>query len=72
MERCDECGGRIDRPSLLGCEVECHPIATVAQRIAAAIEDDLRIRNGMGWAGVDEETIEEIRDSWAEIIERLS
>lgn len=67
-DRCDECGGRYDRPGLFGCGVSRHPICDFAETIVALIEDDLSDRRGMGWGDIDDELKEEIRDVLAERI----
>jgi hypothetical protein len=72
-ELCPECGGRVDWPGLYGCEEECHPVPTVAQEIAAAIEHDIRDRRGIGdkFDGIDSEIQYQIRGKWAKIIGKI-
>lgn len=68
MDRCEECGGRFDRPGLYRCDDPRHPAPDLAQRIAAAIERDVNDRRGLKWTGIEEETQYHIRDKWAELI----
>jgi hypothetical protein len=66
---CPECGGRIDRPGLFGCDREPHPRPDLPQRIAAAIERDLDDRRGMTrLITLDDDVATEIRDKWRAII----
>lgn len=67
-EHCDQCGGRFDRPGLFGCGEERHPVCDFAQTIVAIIEDDLTDRRGCGWDDIDEDTQQDIRDVWSELI----
>ena len=69
MKRCDECGGRLDRPGLFDCE-EPHPQPDTAQRIVDHIENDLRGRKGLRqeFEDIDEDTQDEIRDQWAMLV----
>ena len=69
-DRCDECGGRYDRPGLFGCGVSRHPVCDFAQTIVALIEDDLRDRRGLRqeWEQIDEDTQDDIREVWSEKI----
>jgi tRNA(Ile2) C34 agmatinyltransferase TiaS len=66
---CPGCGGRLDRPGLFRCQEKAHPKPTLAQRIAKSIERDLCDRRGMDWDEVAEETRQEIRDTWAELVQ---
>lgn len=68
---CDYCGKRFDRP---GCEDERHVTPDMAQRIVAAIEDDLRDRRGLRQAfeSIDDELQVEIRDTWAALVREIS
>ena len=70
-KRCEECGGRFDRPGLFGCG-EGHPDATKPQAIVAVIESDIRNRRGLRqeFEGIDAEIQDEIRDTWADLIEQ--
>lgn len=73
MERCDYCGGRLDRPSPITCRATDHPEPTTAQRVALAVERDLRGRRGLRqeWEQIDEDMQDEIRDEWAAIVDRV-
>ncbi len=66
---CENCGGWLDRPALLGCDEPGHAEPTWSQQIVQAIERELDGRQGVGWSGVDPEIAEEIRDALARIIE---
>lgn len=68
-QRCEDCGGRFDRPGLFACDTG-HVQPDLAQRIVARIEADLCDRRGLRQAfeGVDEDIQDEIRDNWAAII----
>ena len=70
VDVCEECGGRVDRPGLFGCERSAHPKADLAQRIAAAIEADLRDRSGLRqeFEAIDTDMQYQIRDAWAALI----
>ena len=72
MERCNQCGGRLNRPGLFGCDSN-HPAADTAQRIALSIECDIRDRRGLRQAfeRIDDELQDEIRDAWADIVRRV-
>jgi hypothetical protein len=70
MERCSECGGRLDRPGLYRCDDVRHPAPDLARRIAAAIERDASGRRGMRWDAVGDDVRDEIRDRWAELVRR--
>ena len=67
---CNKCGGRIARPGLFQCKQPCHPEPDDAQRIVTAIEANLRDRRGLRqqFEQIDEETQNEIRDTWAELV----
>lgn len=73
MDRCNLCDGRFDRPGLYGCASERHPKPDLAQRIAAAIEEDMDDRRGMsfGELDLDRETQQDIRDAWAAIVRKI-
>lgn len=68
-ERCEQCGGRLDRPGLFGCDEESHPRPTQAQRIVRAVEHELDDRRGMGWSSLDDDVADELRDKLAAIVE---
>lgn len=70
MERCEDCGGRLDRPGIFGCEGTGHPAPDLAQRIAAAIERDANGRRGMRWDGISDDVQDQIRDSWVALIRK--
>jgi hypothetical protein len=70
MDRCYECGGRVDRPGLYLCDDARHAEPDLAQRIVAAIERDIGNRRGMEWAAIDRDLMDEIRDRWAELVRR--
>ena len=72
-ERCDECGGLLDRPGLFSCEMVAHPQPSVAEKIARAIEDDIRDRRGLRqeFDSIDEDTQDEIRDTWTRLIQEI-
>jgi hypothetical protein len=67
-KRCEDCGGRLDRPGLADCDGD-HPEPTPAQQLAAKIEADISDRRGFKsqWAAIDPDTRDSIRDAWAEI-----
>ena len=70
-ERCGECGRKLCRPSHPFCEQkDSHAKPDKAQKIVAEIEDDLTDRRGLRqeFEGCDNDTQDEIRDTWAEII----
>jgi hypothetical protein len=71
-EICEHCGGTIDRPGLFSCRKRIHPRPTLAQKIVAAIEEDLSDRRGIGqeWQSIEPELQRYIRDGWAKIVER--
>lgn len=71
MTRCENCGGRLDRPGLFKCRAG-HPKPTIAQRIVRGIEADLRDRRGLrqNFETLDADTQDEIRDAWEAIIRR--
>ena len=73
IERCENCGGRLDRPGLFQCNVDGHPEPTIAQTIVAAIEADLRGRRGLSgsFEDVDADVQDEIRDRWAELVREV-
>lgn len=70
MDRCDDCGGRISRPGLFGCERPSHPAPDRAQKIVAAIESDIRDRRGLGneFARIEDDIQDKIRDRWTKIV----
>lgn len=67
-ERCDNCGGRRDRPGLYDCRDWPHPWPTPAQRVVAAIERELRGRR-LGWGDLSDEVADELRDKLVAIAE---
>jgi len=67
MERCEDCGRRLDRPPYWDCDGP-HAKPNLAQRIVDAIEDDLNSRCGMSFAGIDDEIQDQIRDEWERLI----
>lgn len=71
MRRCEHCGGRTNKPGLFGCD-DGHHTPTVAQRIAHAIEDDLRDRRSLRqeFESLDDDVQDMIRDAWANVIQR--
>lgn len=71
-ERCEHCGGRLDRPGLFAC-IDGHPAPTLSQRIAKAIEYDLTHRRGLrqAWERIDADTQDEIRDEWGRVVDQL-
>lgn len=71
ISRCDNCGGRRDRPGLFLCR-QGHPAPDLAQRIIAALEDDFRDRRGLRqqWERIDDDTQDKIRDRWAALVRR--
>ena len=68
MQRCNECGGRLDRPGLYRCEESGHPQPDLAQRIVAVIERDLNDRRGLHIDSLSDELQDEIRDHWTELV----
>ncbi len=70
MDRCEECGGIMERPGLFGCPITRHPYPTLPQRIVAAIETDIRNRRGLGsrFSGIDVDILDELRDEWARLV----
>ncbi len=68
-KRCVQCGGLVARPGLFGCS-KGHPKPDPPERIARAIEEDIRDRRGLKGAfeSIDDDTQDEIRDAWVEII----
>ena len=73
VNRCEECGGRTDRPGLFGCDDLPHPEPDLSQAIAALIERDIRDRRGLReeFEAIDDETQCDIRDDWAELIRQV-
>lgn len=71
-DRCEECGGRFDRPGLFDCTIR-HPEPTQAQAIASVIEKDIRGRRGLKgeWESIDDDIQDDIRDEWARLIEQI-
>lgn len=69
MSTCAECGGSFGRPGRFGCESKGHPLPTLAQRIALAIERDLNDRRGLHISSLDEEIQITILDKWQRLIE---
>lgn len=70
-DRCYDCNRRLDRPAFEFCnEKHVHADADVAQLIVAAIEADLRDRQGLRqeFEQCDEDIQDEIRDTWADIV----
>lgn len=68
-DRCDNCGGRWDRPGLYRCDEADHAAPSLAQRIVADIERELNGRKGLGWRGVGRDVAEALRDGLAAIVE---
>ena len=69
-ERCEECGGRFDRPGLYGC-TDGHVTPTPAQRIVQIVEHECNSRRGLHWSSVDEgDILDELRDTLADKIAR--
>lgn len=68
-KRCDNCGGRTDRPGLYRCDESPHPKPTLAQAIVADIERELDDRR-LGWGGLDTEAADATWDRLAEIVEK--
>jgi len=66
MERCEYCGRRQDRPGA-NCPY-LHRRPDVAEQIVQQIEGDLNDRRGCHIDQVDADTLDEIRDRWAEIV----
>lgn len=66
-ERCENCGGRYDRPGRFHCETG-HPSPTTEPRIVEEIIADLTDRSGMGWDDIDADTQDDIRDAWVKIV----
>jgi hypothetical protein len=46
-------------------------VGVALETAVKAIENDLSDRSGIGWDSIDEETKEEIREKWREIMLRL-
>ena len=67
--RCDYCGCRMDRVGWYSCP-QRHPRGSFFERAVRAIEMDLTDRGGLKnvWGDIDDETLDEIRDRWAEIM----
>lgn len=70
-QRCEECGGRFDRPGLFGCN-DGHVTPDLSQSIVAKIEHDLRDRRCLRQAfeSIDDDQQDIIRDTWARIVRR--
>jgi len=71
MKRCGNCNRRVDRPSHPFCTDQGnHVEPDVAQRIIEEIESDLTDRRGLRqeFEGIDPDTQDEIRDTWADLI----
>ncbi len=71
MERCEDCGRRFDRPAGKSCDSPGdHAEPDLAQKIVAAIEEDLSDRRGLKreWERTDPGTQDEARDRWAELV----
>jgi hypothetical protein len=68
-ECCDYCGKSFKRPSFESCKQK-HVQPTLEQKIVEKIERDICDRGGLqeAFEGIDEETQQEIRDTWAKII----
>lgn len=62
-ERCEQCGGKFNRPGRYDC-VEGHPPRDIAWKIVAAIEDDLNDRRGFHLDGLGDDLREHIQDVW--------
>jgi hypothetical protein len=69
-DRCEECGGRLDRPGLYGCD-DGHPPRDTVWEIVAAIEGDLGNRRGLGLGTLDDELQDAIREAWSEKIRAI-
>ena len=70
MSECSFCGELFSRPGKFGCQLNEHPLPTLPQRIALAIERDLNDRRGFHLSSLDSETNRRILDTWAKIIEK--
>lgn len=71
-QRCEQCGGRFDRPGLFHC-TDGHPSPTTAQQIVAAVEDTIRSRRGLKgeWESINDDLQDDIRDEWTAKIEQI-
>lgn len=70
VERCDDCGRRLDRPGHRFCRGDRpHAEPTLAQSIVEGVESELNGRHGMGFDDIDPDIQDDIRDRLAEIIE---
>jgi hypothetical protein len=67
-DKCESCGGDLSRWGLYGCD-DGHPLPTLAQRIARAIELDLNDRRGYHFNSLDDETRNLIVDKWEKLIQ---
>jgi len=69
MSECEQCGGDLSRWGLYGCD-DGHPLPTLAQRIARAIERDLNNRRGYHLDVLGNHERNAILDKWSNIIEK--
>lgn len=68
-ERCELCGRRFDRPSFYKpCANKAHPPARVQDDIAEAVEMEIHRRKGIGWCHLDDEIVDDIRDSLVDVV----
>jgi hypothetical protein len=66
-DRCDDCGGRFNRPGRWKCTGP-HAVPDLAQQIVSVIDDELNSRRGLGWGDLDYETIDELEDKLASLV----
>lgn len=68
-ERCEHCGGRLDRPGLYSCGPSYgHPEPSIPQRIVWAIERELDDRRGFRIDTLDDEIADDLRDKLVQIV----
>jgi hypothetical protein len=70
-KRCEECNRRLSRPGHPLCSKRgLHRQPTLAEKVVAAIEDDLTDRRGLRqeWESIDDDTQDDIRKAWARIV----
>lgn len=70
-DRCQDCGGRLDRPGLFRCKDKRHPEPDLAERIVRDLERDLRDRRGLRheFEACEADIQDEIRDAWVQIVQ---